>query len=77
MYPRFLTIQDGDYTINVNQIAYVEWNDGESAEVHLIGDNDSFTCEGLDYRNLRNAMGLDEHQLLTDEELDEIFEDAA
>lgn len=56
----FLTIQDGDLTININMIAMVDWTAGdEEATVHLASGEEA-TCEGEDYHALRKAMGLSE-----------------
>ena len=57
--PNLLTIQDGDYTININFISEIDWTPGEECTVSMITGNE-FTLECDDYYALRVKLGLDE-----------------
>ena len=52
----FLTIQDGDYTINLNLVSEIEWND-DSAEVTMVTGT-GYTVEGADLDELKERLGL-------------------
>lgn len=53
----FLTIQGGEYTINVNLISEIEWGD-ETADVTMV-TGVAYTVDGEDYKKLRKIVGLD------------------
>ena len=54
----FLTIQDGDYTLNLNLISEIDWTtDEEEATVSMVTGNE-FTVEGDDYYALKAYFGL-------------------
>ncbi len=55
----FLTIQDNDYTINLQQIASIDWTAGDEEALVEMSNGESFTCEGEDWHALRQAIGLE------------------
>lgn len=56
---KFLTIQGGNHTVNINFIAEVDWTTGEEEATVTMASGVEYTCEEEDYRALRVAMGLD------------------
>lgn len=59
---QFLSIQDGEYTINLAAIAYIDWTEGEdTCTVYLLNGN-QFTFEGEDYIKLQNFVNA--HDLM-------------
>jgi hypothetical protein len=54
----FITIQDGEYTINVDLISEIEWVSESEATVTMTTGAE-YTCEDSDFWLLREAMGLD------------------
>ena len=55
---RFLTIQDGDYTINLNLISEIDWTPGEEEATIAMVTGNEFTVEDDDFRSLKSALGL-------------------
>lgn len=55
----FLTIQDGDYTINLAAISSIDWTTGDDEATISMADGNEFTVDGDDFQALRKAIGLD------------------
>lgn len=55
----FLTIQNNDYTINVNHITLIDWTDGDECATVTLACGEQVTCEGEDWHALRAAIGLE------------------
>jgi hypothetical protein len=54
----FLTLQDGEYTINVNLISEIDWTEGDEEATVTMVTGVEYTCEQEDYWALRAAIGL-------------------
>lgn len=52
----FLTIQEGSYTINVNLISEIEWNDEEASITMVTGVQ--YDVDGEDLEALKKAVGM-------------------
>ena len=55
----FLTLEDGDYTINVNHITLIDWTDGDECATVTLACGEQVTFEGVDYHALKAAIGLE------------------
>jgi hypothetical protein len=53
----FLTICGGEYTINLNQISYIEWNEGNRATINLVGGME-FYIGKEDADNLKRKIAV-------------------
>jgi len=51
---QFLTVWDGELTLNLQQIASVRWFDDETADVHM-ANGKAYALEGKDFRALKQA----------------------
>jgi hypothetical protein len=55
---KFLTIQDGDWTINLSHVTSIDWTEGDEEATVYMSNGLEHTCEGRDYYALRQAIGL-------------------
>lgn len=54
----FITIQQGSYTINVNQISEIDWTEGDEEATATMASGQEYTFEAEDYWALRQILGL-------------------